>query len=145
MLALAESMLALKGTSVAVVHDATPKRPLRLSQSSAHDNTLRSSVGSERSSKTSKKLSGAEQDAVVAKIRSVAKQSASPEKALPFQDDDTPTTKSLRLKKEMEVSVYAYARTCSRVRLVFVLLLGGHVLHHSSSCPLPAFWASSAV
>lgn len=106
MLATAESML--KAEPAVAVPDATPKRLLRLSQSGAHDNTSRASVGSEQGGKAgggggSKKLSGPEQDAVVAKIRSVAKQSASPEKQLPFQDDDTPTTKSLRHRKEMEV------------------------------------------
>lgn len=50
-----------------------------------------------------RKLSGPEQDAVVAKIRSEAQKSASPAKKLPFEDDDTPNSKGARLKKEMEV------------------------------------------
>lgn len=115
-LAMAESMLkaepAITVPPAAAIPDVTPKRVLPLSQSSVHDNTSRCSVGSEQGAKVggggggSKKLSGPEQDAVVAKIRSAAKRSASPEKQLPFQDDDTPTTKSLRHKKEMEVIVF---------------------------------------
>lgn len=96
MLELAESMLNANGAAP----DAAPKRPLKTSLSSANERSSRSSVSSDRS-KTG--LSGQEQDAVVAKIRSVAKRSASPEKTLPYQDDDTPTTKGARLKKEMEV------------------------------------------
>jgi len=90
---------------------APPKLPLRESLSSANnDRNSRSSAGSSGTDKTmatpggSKLLSGQEQDAVVAKIRSAAKRSASPEKQLPYQDDDlTPNTKGARLKKEMEV------------------------------------------
>lgn len=121
MLELAESLLEVLGgststsstttttptpTTTTTVPDAgayaEPKRPLRDSLSSANDvgTTSRSSLGSD---KAAPKLSGQEQDAVVAKIRSAAKMSASPEKKLPFQDDDTPNTKGARLKKEMEV------------------------------------------
>lgn len=114
MLELAESLLEVLGSSTATAAAATavpdavayvePKQPLRDSLSSANDNTTtsRSSLGSE---KAAPKLSGQEQDAVVAKIRSAVKMSASPEKKLPFQDDDTPNSKGARLKKEMEVRV----------------------------------------
>lgn len=123
MLAVAESMLepeseeaTANGISGAGIPEVTPTRPLHKSQSGTQNNAPRSSVESEARGRTgggSKKLSGPEQDAVVAKIRSAAKRSASPEKALPFQDDDTPTTKSLRHKKEMEVRVVlCVRRTC---------------------------------
>ena len=113
MLELAESLLEVLGGSAAAAAAAAtpvpdagayaePKQPLRDSLSSANDitTTSRSSLGSE---KAAPKLSGQEQDAVVAKIRSAVKMSASPEKKLPFQDDDTPNSKGARLKKEMEV------------------------------------------
>ncbi|CAM9636661.1 unnamed protein product, partial [Laminaria digitata] len=121
-LELAESLLKLLGSPTTTAATATtpttittttttplpevsayaePKRPLRDSLSSANDvtTTSRSSLGSD---KAAPKLSGQEQDAVVAKIRSAAKMSASPEKKLPFQDDDTPNSKGARLKKEMK-------------------------------------------
>lgn len=87
-----------------------PKRPLRESQSSGNEavgggsrSSLRGDEAGRR--KSGNKLSDEEQDAVVAKVRSAAKRSASPEKKLPYQDDDTPNTKGARLKKEMEVWV----------------------------------------
>lgn len=131
MLAMAETMLSLDNGAAAPSSAAAasapapadtttgpPKLPLRESLSSANnERSSRSSVGSSidkaqppshqqtpATPATSKKLSGQEQDAVVAKIRSAAKRSASPEKKLPYQDDDTPNTKGARLKKEMEVS-----------------------------------------
>ncbi|CAM9832628.1 unnamed protein product, partial [Ectocarpus fasciculatus] len=118
MLAVAESMLNLSGsssTSSAAGDTTAPKMPLRESLSSANnERSSRSSVGGDSVDKSqplqqqvpvtpaTSKLSGQEQDAVVAKIRSAAKRSASPEKKLPYQDDDTPNTKGARLKKEME-------------------------------------------
>lgn len=127
MLAMAESMLNLDSGAAeaaaapaASVDTTAPKLPLRESLSSTNnDRSSRSSAGSGAGKAqvlqqapapatpapaTSKLLSGQEQDAVVAKIRSAAKRSASPEKKLPYQDDDTPNTKGARLKKEMEVS-----------------------------------------
>lgn len=132
MLAMAESMLNLDSGATATGTATTtaaapapsantttaPKLPLRESLSSANnERSSRSSAGSgaDKALKqvrqapatpapaTSKLLSGQQQDAVVAKIRSAAKRSASPEKKLPYQDDDTPNTKGARLKKEMEV------------------------------------------
>lgn len=118
MLAVAESMLNLDGSSItsSAAGDTTvPKRPLRESLSSANNEySSRSSAGDSVDKSqplqqqvpvtpATSKLSGQEQDAVVAKIRSAAKRSASPEKKLPYQDDDTPNTKGARLKKEMEV------------------------------------------
>ncbi|CAM9898903.1 unnamed protein product, partial [Ectocarpus sp. 6 AP-2014] len=118
MLAVAESMLNPDGSSTtsSAAGDATaPKRPLRESLSSANnERSSRSSAGDSVDKSqplqqqvppvtpATSKLSGQEQDAVVAKIRSAAKRSASPEKKLPYQDDDTPNTKGARLKKEME-------------------------------------------
>ncbi|CAN0446706.1 unnamed protein product, partial [Ectocarpus sp. 12 AP-2014] len=106
MLAVAESMLNLDGSSTtsSAAGDATAsKKPLRESLSSANnERSSRSSAGDGDSVDKSQplqqqvpmtpatsKLSGQEQDAVVAKIRSAAKRSASPEKKLPYQDDDT--------------------------------------------------------
>ena len=129
-LELAESLLEVLGGSAAAAAAAAtpvpdagayaePKQPLRDSLSSANDitTTSRSSLGSE---KAAPKLSGQEQDAVVAKIRSAVKMSASPEKKLPFQDDDTPNSKGARLKKEMEVRAGE-----SGVRVMLVLADGG--------------------
>lgn len=133
MLAMAENMLNLDGGAAGPPAPAAdkkaPKLPLRESVSSANnERNSRSSAGSSAADKdraqvqplqpppqqqqapatptTSKLLSGQEQDAVVAKIRSAAKRSASPEKKLPYQDDDTPNTKGARHKKEMEVCMY---------------------------------------
>ncbi|CAN0356346.1 unnamed protein product, partial [Ectocarpus sp. 12 AP-2014] len=104
LLAAAESMLNLDGSSTtsSAAADATaPKRPLRESLSSANnDRSSQSSAGDSVDKSqplqqqvpmtpATSKLSGQEQDAVVAKIRSAAKRSASPEKKLPYQDDDT--------------------------------------------------------
>lgn len=126
MLAMAKSMLNLDSSpaastamATAVPETTAPKLPLRESVSSANNNerSSRSSAGSSvgkaqqplqqtpTTPAASKILSGLEQDAVVAKIRSAAKRSASPEKTLPYQDDDTPNTKGARLKKEMEVRI----------------------------------------
>lgn len=104
MLDWAQSFLNVNNADGAMVPTNTtaPKQPLRDSVSSANERSSRSSVNSDRS-KTSSKLSGPEQDAVVAKIRSAAKRSGSPEKKLPYQDDDTPNSKGVRLKKEMKV------------------------------------------
>lgn len=130
MLAMAKSMLNLDSTPVAFVAPDTTtasKLPLRESLSSVNnERNSRSSTGSSTGKEllqsapatpvASKLLSGQEQDAVVAKIRSAAKRSASPEKKLPYQDDDTPNTKGARLKKEMEVQSLSTAE-CS---------VGGH-------------------
>lgn len=129
---MAESMLDLDSTAAtsaataaaadipAHTTPAPPKLPLRESLSSVNnERNSRSSAGSSGADKAmatpggSKLLSGQEQDAVVAKIRSAAKRSASPEKQLPYQDDDlTPNTKGARLKKEMEVR-YEFYEGCS--------------------------------
>ncbi|CAM9972248.1 unnamed protein product, partial [Scytosiphon promiscuus] len=117
-LAMAESMLNLGSGDAVSFNEATaPKPPLRDSLSSANnERSSRSSTGSNAAADKAKPLlpppatpvsskaplSGQQQDAVVAKIRSAAKRSASPEKKLPYQDDDTPNTKGARLKKEME-------------------------------------------
>lgn len=124
MLAMAKSMLDLDGSPVATAASDTAtaaKLPLRESLSSVNnERNSRSSAGSSTgkallqqapATPAASKLSGQEQDAVVAKIRSAAKRSASPEKKLPYQDDDTPNTKGARLKKEMEVQTISAAET----------------------------------
>lgn len=122
---MAKSMLNLDTSPVATSGSDTttaPKLPLRESLSSANnERNSRSSAGSSTGKSlaqqtpatpaSSKLLSGLEQDAVVAKIRSAAKRSASPEKKLPYQDDDTPNTKGARLKKEMEVQTISAAES----------------------------------
>lgn len=108
------------------------KRPLRESQSGGNESGggSRPSEGGDEPGKKEggKKLSEEEQDAVVAKIRSVAKRSASPEKKLPYQDDDTPNTKSAHLKQEMEVGSSGVRRrfrciACFRVCFFVVVAL----------------------
>lgn len=109
------------------------KRPLRESQSGRNESSGRprsSEEGDEVGNREGgKKLSEEEQDAVVAKIRSAAKQSASPEKKLPYQDDDTPNTKSAHLKKEMEVgssgvrAFYAFVVSCAFGSVLFVVVV----------------------
>lgn len=101
--AMAEALLESNDCTV----ESAPKQPLAESKPRVAENTSsRSSVGSDKGKMAgARKLSGPEQDAVVAKIRSAAEQVASPAKKLPFQDDDTPITKSARLKKEMEVKL----------------------------------------
>ena len=82
---------------------AVPRQPLPLRESSASDCNSRFWTCS-TAGKGGPKLSGQEQDDVVAKIGSVVKKrSSSPEKKLPSQDDDTPNTRGARVKKEMEV------------------------------------------
>lgn len=124
MLAMAKSMLNLDSSPVATAVSDTAtaaKLPLRESLSSVNNGrNSRSSAGSSTgkallqqtpATPGASKLSGQEQDAVVAKIRSAAKRSASPEKKLPYQDDDTPNTKGARLKKEMEVQTVSAAES----------------------------------
>ena len=95
-MALAESMIG--GDRSAGGAETASAYP----ESAASDRNSRSSMCS-TAGKGGPKLSGQEQNAVVAKIGSAVKRSSSSEKKLPFQDDDTPNTKGARVK-EMEVS-----------------------------------------
>ena len=99
-MALAESMIG--GDRSNSDTPAVPRQPLPLRESAASDRNSRSSTCS-TAGKGGPKLSGQEQDAVVAKIRSTVGTPSSSEKKLPFQDDDTPNTRGARVKKEMEV------------------------------------------
>lgn len=103
MLALAKSMLS--GDEAGSPRVAPNQQPVSEPLPSAVEEKPRTSTGNDDNSGRmgSPRLSVEEQDEVVAKIRSVAKQSASPEQKIPYQDDDTPVTKAAGLKKEMEV------------------------------------------
>ena len=99
-MALAESMIG--GDRSNLDTPAVPRHPLPLREPAASDRNSRSSTCS-TACKGGPKLSGEEQDAVVAKIRSAVERPSSSEKKLPFPDDDSPNTRGARVKKEMEV------------------------------------------